>query len=407
MTLIVLILCILTMFAATDIFTSGHKRLHNQIYEIAFFITFFLFTIKYYYGADVLLYDGIYNSVPTLSELLHGERLPHDYEVGFEFFVSIIKSLHISFWWMTVIISVIYFAVIHKLFKKIPTHRTLALCLLVALEFNLIFATFRQCLAVSCFILMYFAYTEGKTGKMLLYCILTATLHKSGIFFGIGGYILLNIKDMKIKSINYICLLALMMLIIILPFDKIMMLLTNSGNNTGLIGSISYHLSFIQRIQPILPLYVLFFIGLYAMNNKTKFIGDTKVILFCGMVCVALFYLYYPMIWRLRSYFIPFLIVYLFSSLPSNASEENVTKHRFLKSNNQLICQLSYIFVFLFCCYTIISCYRNQNLHKSRIYETCTIFDLKREKYKGELREKQLSKANYYWKNESLIKRER
>lgn len=415
MTLIVLILSILTCFAATDLFTAGHKRLHDQIYELAFFITFFLFTIKYYYGADALFYNNLYNDTPSLLSLIKGEAsLPHQYEFGYEVFLSICKLFHMSFWLMSAVISIIYFAVIHKLFKNIQTHRTLALCILVALEFNLIFATFRQCMAVSFFILMYLAYNEKNYIRMLLCCIITASMHKSGLFFGFGGLLFLLLKDVKIKPSSYLCLMFTMLFIALLPIEWLIQWLaaytssdaavTSIINDDTTLLSIQYHLMFFQRVQPILPLYMICFMGMYAMQNRTPIMNKINIVLFLGLVLVAFLYPFYPMIWRLRSYFIPFLIVYLFNTLQSTEENNLITKNAFLQKNHTLISQLSYAFIFMFCCYTIVSCYRNQNLHKSGIYEMCTIFDLRHEKYKGELKEKQLKKAKTYWATERLVR---
>jgi hypothetical protein len=140
-----------------------NKRLHNQIYHIAFFITFFLFTIKYYYGADVINYYKFYKDIADpISIILQEPGTETPFEIGFVLFMSILKWINLSYWWMTALVSIIYFYAIYKLFNLIPSYKIVALLILVLLDYNLIFATHRQCLAVSFFILLFLSYLEKK-----------------------------------------------------------------------------------------------------------------------------------------------------------------------------------------------------------------------------------------------------
>lgn len=405
MTLIVLILCVLTFLAGFDAFIAGHERLHRQLYSVAFFAAVFLFSIKYYYGADIAFYAPLYeNQIPTLLGLIKGERLPGVYMFGFEFFLSLIKSFHISYWGMTLIVCLIYFYAIHKLFDLIPERKTLALALLVALEYNLIFATFRQCLSVSFFIFMYFAAQEKNVGKFILMFILTSIMHKSGIIFGVIGLFIFALPEIKISRTSYITLLIIMFVLILMPISLIEKVVSpDVSSDNPIMFSLVYHLSFAQKLQPVLILYTLFFLGMYAMQNNNKEFKQLNILLFLGLLVVALFYQFYPLVWRIRSYFIPFLIVYLFNSLQTPASADGVQKTPFLQRNQKLIRQLTYLCAFLFCAYTIVSCYRNQNLHKSKIYETCTVFDLLSDT-KENIEQRQLEKAEKYWETESLNK---
>ena len=50
MNILIVIFVILFVLSLTDFILLKQKRIHNQIYHVAFFITFFLFTIKYYHG---------------------------------------------------------------------------------------------------------------------------------------------------------------------------------------------------------------------------------------------------------------------------------------------------------------------------------------------------------------------
>ena len=65
MGLITTIILVLLCFSVTEFILPSNKRIHEQLYKVAFFVTFFLFTIKYYYGADVINYYKVYNNIPN------------------------------------------------------------------------------------------------------------------------------------------------------------------------------------------------------------------------------------------------------------------------------------------------------------------------------------------------------
>ncbi len=405
MNLIVSIICMLIVLAATDFLRPGHKRLHNQIYELAFFLTWFLFSIKYYYGGDIAFYVPYYEDLPTINELFNASHSKFSYEIGFNAFCIILKSLHISYWGVTAIVTAIYFYTIHKLFSYIPAFRTLALCLLVCLEFNLIFATHRQCLAVSFFILMYFSFYKKQPIRCFLYMILTCTMHKSGMFFGLTSYVLLQIKNLEIKRSSYYVLTILMLVIMMLPIQKLTLSFAKTfAFNPSILASLEYHLTFIQRFQPVLILYLILFWGLATIKNKSEFFNRMNLLIFLFMTVIAITYQFYPLTWRIRSYFVPFLITYLFTSVwqATEQDDNNVESSPFLKRNIKIITPILPCLIMLFCIYTMISCYRNQNLLKSRIYDTCTIFELYHTS-KEEIIERQMGKARYYWIYEAVI----
>lgn len=406
MNLIILILTVLTVLALTDFFFSKNQRLHNQTYYVALFVTFFLFTIKYCYGADIALYVPYYNELPTIRDLPHLKRPDTLFEPGFNIFCFLLKSLGVSFWGMTAIISAIYFYTINKLLKIIPAYRTFALCLIVCFDYNLIFATFRQCLAVSFYILMYFAYTERKTISMFFYLILTCTMHKSGLFFGLPTYVILLSKDVDVKQTSYYILVSVMLLSLLLQLKSIALGIANIFSfNEALHYSIEYHFSFTRKAQAVLPIYVIFFVSLALMKNKSPFFYKMNFLIFLYMILIATTYQFFPLLWRIRSYFIPFLITYIFTTTykANNTQNENIEVSPFMTKNRKVLIPISSTFLLLFCVHTIISSYKVQNGLRSGVYETCTVFDLLGHT-REELESRQVSKAIYYWRHEALEK---
>lgn len=406
MSLIVIILIVLTAFALTDFLGPHNHRLHNQIYYIALFVTFFLFTIKYCYGADIAIYVPYYDELPTIRDLLHLERPDTLFEPGFNLFCFLLKSLGVSYWGMTAIISAIYFCALNKLLKKIPEYRTFALCLIVCFDYNLIFATFRQCLSVSFYILMYLAYTEKKTISMFLYMILTCVMHKSGIFFGPPTFMLLLTKDINIKKSSYTVLALLMILALILPLKSSALALANIFSlNHDLYISIDYHLSFTKKLQVVLPIYLALFMSMSLMKNKAQFFGRMNLMILLFTATIAATYQFFPLLWRLRSYFMPLIITYIFTTLYQFRQADNgdLDVSPFMTRNKKLLIPFTSALLLLFCVHTIMASQKEHIRLKSRIYEACTIFDL-RQYPEEKLVQRQLSRAKRYWEYEALDK---
>ncbi len=403
MNILIVIFVILFVLSLTDFVLLKQKRIHNQIYHVAFFITFFLFTIKYYYGADIAIYVPMYEELESPSELIKfGIARDHVFEIGFVFFCSIIKYLGFSYWWMTVIVSLIYFYSIYKLFSNIPSKKTFALYLLVILEFNLIFATHRQALSVSFFILMFLAYNDKKYIKMFIYMILTSLMHKSGVYFGVGIFFLL-LLNIKVKQNVYFVLVLLLFILIVLPIrDLVLSSINYFSLQQQTVISIDYHLSYARKFQPILIIYVIGLMSIFMYKNKNALHANMNIILFLGAILTVMLYQYYPILWRLRSYFIPFAIVYIFTAI-----------HEFQMNKNSLDCPFNMkkyypalnvcivLIVALFCFYSIIANYRAQNKLKSRIYETSTVFDLFQTD-SDIIKTERLMRAYSFWENENL-----
>ena len=109
------IFVVLLLFSLTDFMWPGQQKLHRQLYELAFFVTYFLFTIKYYYGADIATYVPVYENIESPQVLLtQGSKHSSTFELGYLLFCSVLHHVGVSFWLMTAIVSTFYFYAIHK-----------------------------------------------------------------------------------------------------------------------------------------------------------------------------------------------------------------------------------------------------------------------------------------------------
>ncbi|MEE0990015.1 MAG: EpsG family protein [Paludibacteraceae bacterium] len=397
MSYITIIVLILFGFSFTDFILPKNKTLHEQLYKIAFFITFFLFTIKYYYGADVVNYYKVFNKLPgSFVEVFELTKGKYAFEVGFLYFMAIIKWLGLSYWWMTAIVSMIYFYAIYKLFELIPSYKILALLILVLLDYNLIFATHRQCLAVSFYILMYFSYIDKKYIKMLIYAILTILMHKSGVICVLPVLFLWSLKFFPKRRDFLVCLVFLFLMVLI-PLQQILIHVINIlPINVAIKMSLSYHVLFFNRYQGILILYSVILFLLFLLNIDNPIYKKMSVIVFVGAITISVFYQSQAILWRLRSYFLPFIVVYLFTASHFYITSNEVTCSRLFNKSGKLVIAIVTIYIMGYSAKSIYSVNKIMNETPSAIYEKSTIFDLI-SKDGEEIKSDRLQRAKEYW----------
>ena len=366
-----------------EFLTIRNKRSNKLIYNIAFFIVLFIVSIKYYYGPDIALYISTYNNI----EDTFSYKTDLHIEPGFSIFCLILKKLGVSYWGMTFIVTILYFTAIRILFSSLTKYRTLALTALVTFDYNLMFFELRQSLAVSFFIFAFLCARKNKDIPMILALILTSLLHKSGIFFSFILFIVVYSKKVKIESYSYLIPIVLLFVIQLLPFTKALPALNLPPN---VISSIEHHLTLGKNLQFILPIYLLMFIIL--LTDKKNGADDNKWIglfVFISVLFIAVFYKYWFLLNRLRSYFIPMLIVYIFNIL----ADERCSKY--LK-------QTFITLLFLYTVKTTLNLYVSENKSYSKINRAQTIFILK-DKTEDEVVKESLKRAESFWKNEYIL----
>ena len=70
MSLATVISIILLLLGLSDGLTTRMPRLQRDIFYVAFFLTWFLCIIKYYYGSDTVNYVRFYEHVPHYTYVL-------------------------------------------------------------------------------------------------------------------------------------------------------------------------------------------------------------------------------------------------------------------------------------------------------------------------------------------------
>ncbi len=386
--IICITISILCGLSFIELLYPNAKNLSNQLYQLALLITTFLVAIKYYFGPDIAIYVPMYENIKPLKDLLFTPNTS-DYEIGFLAYISICKHwLGLNFWAMTASITVIYFSTLHLLLRRLTTFKTFALFSIIFLQTNLIFFEFRQCLAVSFFILSILSLEKKQYIPLLIFSFLSIITHKSAIIIYIISLIGLLLSHFKQDNNFFSISIFFLFAFILIPLKSL--LLTTSQLlpfSAEVLESIQKHLIIEQRFQVIFLIYLIVSYSLYIYFYKNQKLKTWHIITICGLIVIALFYQYWFFINRLRSYFIPFIAVYTIITCTKSPN-----KQLFIK-------QLTILSIYCLFAVSLRNTYiGNANL-KSGIAETSTIFQLLNDSEQN-IKAKNLKKAQLFWDTE-------
>lgn len=399
MNLITFILVVAMLFGLTDFLTERYPRLQRDIFYIAWFVVSFLFTIKYYYGADIWHYANFYKDIQKPHYvLMYPDEIPQHFELGYALFCSILKSWGVSFYWHTAIISIFYFVVIAALFTRIKRKRSFALTILVVLDYNCIFATYRQCLAVGCFVLMVLCLQEKKYLWVIVCALLTAAFHKSGAFVVSIVLFYYMVRSKWVQPYVYQLLLIILILVFLLPLARF-----SSGFIEHLplpesyLNSISHHLLLGRQVQFIFLVYVatLVVVTHFSQYHHSPSEAITAATI-VGLVFVVLMYQYYYILGRMRSYFIPLVITYVFNLVQQTEDEKKPSI-----PYGALMKQVSCVVIFFYMVHSVRVFTLDAQKMKNPIYNACTVIDLIDHRA-VDVQNKQMTQARLWWEQDFM-----
>ncbi len=374
------------VFVIAECLAVGHERLQRQIYYLAFAWVVIWCTAKYAYGPDIASYIPFYNALVNPRIDLLNPDLDY-FENGFIIFCSSLKYLGLSFWSMTAVISLLYFTAIGLLWKQIKAYKTTALFVLIALDYNLILMELRQCLAVTAFIFLILLFQKKKYFYALLLAPIMITLHKSAIMILLGAIIFYCLRKIPITKRDYILLSLLILILLLIPlqplFTKIVPFLPLDSSS---IESIEHHLLIGKPFQKVIILYVCTFICLaYYKRNESQ----NKTLHWFMWCCAAILVCLYPywfLLNRLRSYFLPFLIIYIVNMLQGKDITDILPKQIYT------VIVIGYILI------TMIEFPRNNKKEKYPVDTISLVFERTKHSEKA-LIDRQMKKAALYWEH--------
>ncbi|MBQ7192305.1 MAG: EpsG family protein [Paludibacteraceae bacterium] len=377
----------------SDFFTSRVPQLQRILYVVGAFAIYFLFTIKYFYGPDMLHYYNYYYWAPTpYDAIVHSDK--YFFEPGYTILCSLLLDWNIPFYWFTAIISSIYFFAVFLLFRYIPHHRLFALMILVCLDYSLIFAAFRQCLSVSFFLLMVIALKNKHLIPALLCALLTMVMHKSGTFVvGISVAFFL-IKGKTMPQWLYPSLLLLLAVLLLLPMSRILVSLSSLLHlPTQIMYSITHHLGLGKQVQTVFLLYLMLLLCLshYQQYVHTRLTTIASFVVI-GILLIVLLYQSYYLLNRLRSYFLPLIIVYVFRLVQQ-------TEHTPIPYGRLLV-QTAIAVVFIYLGYHAYTFNKAAQQMQYKIYTACTVFDVIGKNNTKQVQQRQLELAEKWWKTD-------
>lgn len=388
MNYLTLILLIMGGFALLEMLCERYDKLCQQLYHIAFFTLVVLVSVKYLLGPDVANYFPHYNRLPHLDAILP-QLDDLFFEPGYNLYCSAMKTIGLDFWGMTVSVTLIYYTAIYLLFRRLTAYRTLALFALTLLDYNLTLFEFRQCLSVSFFIFAYLLYEKRRYVWCGLSVVLCALMHKSGIFICFAAVLFMAVWQFSLDKKAYIALAVLLCSMLVIPLslitDSVVGLLPFSG---ALKDSVELHLAMGSRIQIIFPIYLLAILCLAYYGNFSEENKRWHWMMWLCIGVVVCLYQYWFLLNRLRSFILPFFLVYMQREL---AQSERV--------KDQLPRQVFALVLMLYAAVFTYSSNQQPDYARSKTNRISTVFEL-RHMSKEALQHRQMEEAILFWEHD-------
>lgn len=398
MNLITLILTIAILFGLTDFLTERYPRLQRDIYYIALFVMAFLFSIKYYYGPDISSYVPFYDTVPSVAKIIaEPDELRYGFEPGFGVFCRVLNDLGLSYYMMTVVLTCLYFLTVHMLFRRIERKRAFALAILVVVDFNIICYEFRQCLAVIAFLWMVLC-LDKKSYLWAMVCAVCAVLsHKSGLVVVVPTLVYHIIhRSGSLRTLSQLLLVALVILFLLPMTNMSFDFLNRLPLPDRILSSIEHHLSLGRQVQVVFILYAVVLVCLVHFAQYTRSRKEAiATAALIGLICVVALYQYYFLLNRLRSYFTPLVIVFLFNRVQTAENEHVRIPY------GALVKQLTCAVVMLYMVHATYAVHRSGLVLKNKVNDTCTVFDLIDHRA-VDVQNSQMKRARAFWEEDYM-----
>ena len=374
-----------------DLLCKDYPKLQRQIYPIFFVAIYFLVVIRYYYGPDIWIYVHHYEEI---------ELPPYDwktvFELGYEHFCYWLHKLGVSYWGMTAIITTLYFAALAFLFHGLPNFRLFAFSSVFLLDYNLVFAENRQCLAVAFFIFMVLCLQKKHYLFGLIFGAIAVTMHRSG-FLPVGLTLLaLTLYSQRQSAMTYNVLILILLFMMAIPVASIVNpLLPMLPFPSPIVASIKHHMLLGRQFQIVAFIYllVLVWMSIYTSKKRTTY-GWIAIEVLIGLVIIVTTYQYYFLLNRLRSYFLPFILFYL-TSVSVKSIEEQTFRYA------ALIRQGAAVLLILFGMHSTFKYIQGARKLHAPIARACTLFDL-RHASPEQIRDRQMNIALKYWREDYM-----
>lgn len=331
MYMIVLLILICVGFCLLECLADRFPNAQKQIFFLAFITVTVLCTARYAYGRDILHYIPFYQHL-TGSYSYNVSNDLIQFEPGFVIFCTLCKRFHLTFWMMTAVISIFYWGAIYWLFTLIKKYRTFALMILVVLDHALFLEQLRQCLAVALIIYAFCCYYRlGWKWIPIVLLLLSITMHKTALpflFFMAAGWFTYGLE---LESRAYFLLAVLLVSFMIFAVHPLFNLLT-SYLPSAIQTSAEYHLLVGKRFQKIFIVYMMAIVCLGYYTMPTDASKREKVfnwLVWIMLLLIVVLYQYYLILYRLRSYILPFALFWGANMIAQSANKLALPRQAF------------------------------------------------------------------------------
>lgn len=385
-----IIVLVIGLFSISDfIFPNQKKQYHDLTFKMAFLFFCIAVSIKYYVVPDISIYVPLYESLTDFSAVWKKLTAQSYVESGFVIYCAILNFFGCGYWAMTFIVSLFYFYTIYKVLTKISTCKTFALLVIAYSEQFLYLTEYRQSIAVCFFILGFLYYLDKKKLKFYLFWALALFFHKSAwIVIPLQLVVMMMFEKKTYSRKWFLSLLIVFVLCLVIPLKSILIGLANFLPVNEISKSIIHHLTLFKPVQLIGLVYISFLCFVYAYSSE-KLKGPWSALILLFAILVTVLYQNFFLLQRVRSYFIPLVVVYciqLYISEPRN---------------NRLWKQLTICSCYAVCVYMLTIGYittKRKFEHRNMDMNYTTVFSLIK-KTPSEIKKEKMREASYFWKN--------
>ena len=375
-----------------DLLTDKWPAMQRQLFPILLGVLYFLLIIPYYYGPDIWTYVPHYE-IMTCPDYTWQLGMDNQFELGYSLFCCYANEIGLSYWGMTCVIKTIYFLSICLLLRQLPKRKIFAVACIVMMDSNMILHETRQCLAVSFFIFMILLMQNKRYFLACLCAVLTVFMHKSGfvpVALTLAGSVLYQTRQ---YARVYSFLIIGLMIWMILPIRQLSMMLLEAlpALPDTYMESAEHHFLLGRQFQVIAIVYlaVLLAFNIYISYDRKSRYSWIALAVLAGMAIVVVFYPYYFLLSRLRSYFLPFVVGYIVILLNEPQRSQTVPHIAFIKQALMVLVLAFYMH------YAISLELGSRSLH-SPVFRASTVFDLRHLSPK-QVRDRQMKIAENYW----------
>jgi len=385
--LVTLISVILLCAMIIEWLLAGFERMQRDVFGLVFCVVAVLFTSKYYYGPDITTYVMLYDVIGDFHQFITGKGIT-SYELGYVGFCSLCHTFGLSYWGMTAVISIMIFAALYLLIKRLRYGRVMALALIIIMNPDLIYAQFRQCISVSLFIFAVLLADRRKYIVALLLAVLAMTMHKSAEFMIVPAILYYMVQPRKMEMSSLGTMLLVLCLLVLIPTEGIVESLIEYMNlPRSSEKSLRMHVSFSNLRQSNLFIYGAALVSLMTFSAGKRGKSAMLVAAMMALIVSVVFYQYYLMVPRLRAYFLPFAVVAIIEA-GIEVKEENIPWSTLVRQTSKVIV-LGFL-IYKTAAFNINSSKDGDVLKMSTVFElTCNT--------KEELQERQMERAEQFW----------